>query len=249
MAQPDFSKIRSFEDFRSLATDTSLSKYEKIGFPNAFRENKEALIFADILTKLPLLAEKGKTVLDIGPGCSDIPQMLIAVCEKNGHKLAFADSAEMLALLPEKDLIHKFAGFFPASAPAIENALGTVDMILCYSVFHYVYADTDYMAFIEACVSLLRGGGQMLLGDIPNLDKRNRFFASENGIAFHKRYMNTDELPVLTVNTPELNAIDDTVLDRIVARVRSLGCDAYIVPQPDDLPMANRRDDLIIRKP
>jgi hypothetical protein len=34
----------------------------------------------------------------------------------------------------------------------------------------------------------------------------------------------------------------------LVLRARSAGFDAYLVPQPDDLPMANRREDMIIRR-
>lgn len=249
MKSMDFAAIKRFEDFKTLATDESLSKYEKIGFPNSFREGKEAEIFADIRAKLPLLDQKEKTILDIGAGCSDMPHLMLDHCRKQNHQLAFADSAEMLALLPDAPGVHKFPGFFPTTGDAIAKQFGGVDVILCYSVFHYIFADTDYLAFIDASIALLNGGGDMLIGDIPNLDKRNRFFASANGIAFHRAYMKTDDLPVITPNSPELNAIDDKVLDGIVTRARSLGCDAYILPQPAGLPMANRRDDILIRKP
>lgn len=245
----DFAAVKRFEDFRTLATDGSLSKYERIGFPDSFREGKERLIFEDIRAKLPLLDQQGKTVLDIGPGCSDIPQMMHAHCEAHQHQWVVADSEEMLAHLPNAPFIHKIAGLFPHTAAEVKQQTGGVDVILCYSVFHYIYADTDYLGFIDASIALLNGGGQMLIGDIPNLDKRNRFFQSANGIAFHQQYMNTQELPPLTPNSPELNAIDDAVLDSIVAHVRMRGCDAYMVPQPESLPMANRRDDLLIRKP
>ncbi|MGA8895738.1 MAG: hypothetical protein WB539_10560, partial [Planktothrix agardhii] len=76
-----------FEDFRKMATDNSLSIYEKIGFPNTYREGKENLIFTDIVNKLDLLQSREKTVLDIGPGCSELPLMLIELCRRNGHKL------------------------------------------------------------------------------------------------------------------------------------------------------------------
>ena len=41
----------SFESFKLLAKDDSLSKYEKIGFPVHYREKFEHLIFNDIKTK------------------------------------------------------------------------------------------------------------------------------------------------------------------------------------------------------
>lgn len=249
MSKTDFLAIKGFEDFRVLAKDQSLSKYEKIGFPNSFRASKEGLIFQDICSKLPHILSLDKVILDIGPGCSEIPLMLMDLCEKNKHHLLFADCEEMLRLLPSRSGISKFPGFFPSSAPDIVSSVGRVDAILCYSVFHYIYVDIDYFLFLDVCLDLLNDGGQILLGDIPNLDKRNRFFSSKNGISFHQAYMNTADMPKLVINSAELNAIDEKVLDGIVGYARSRGCDAYIVPQPEFLPMANRRDDLIIRKP
>ena len=38
----------TFDDFRRMAADESLSRYEKIGFPNAYREGKEEAIWRDI---------------------------------------------------------------------------------------------------------------------------------------------------------------------------------------------------------
>lgn len=249
MNKTDFLAIRGFEDFRNLAKDQSLSMYEKIGFPDSFRASKERLIFQDICNKLPHILSVDKVVLDIGPGCSEIPLMLIELCEKNKHHLLFADCEEMLMLLPSRVGISKFPGFFPSTAAEIAGSIGRVDAILCYSVFHYIYVDINHFTFLDACLNLLNDGGQILLGDIPNLDKRNRFFKSKNGIAFHRAYMNTKDMPELVINSPELNAIDETVLDGIIKYVRDRGCDAYLLPQPDTLPMANRRDDLIIRKP
>lgn len=247
MEQKDFDKIKTYDDFRHLATNESLSKYEKIGFPNSFRSGKEEAIFADIRAKCPVLEEKGKIVLDIGPGCSELPHMLASLCEKQNHTLLLADSEEMLAHLPDKDFIRKFSGFFPATKPAIAAAFPKVDAIICYSVFHYIFAETDVNGFIDACADLLNDGGQMILGDIPNISKRIRFFSSPNGVAFHKAYMKTDQPPVIPAIQP--GDIDDKVLHDIVLRAQKTGCDAYVVPQPADLPMANRRDDIIIRKP
>lgn len=249
MEQKDFDKIKTYDDFRHLAVDGSLSKYEKIGFPNAFRSGKEDAIFQDIRAKVPMLDEKNKIILDIGPGCSDLPQLLIGHCQKQGHRLILADSQEMLDLLPDKDFIRKVPGFFPDTKQAIETNGTKVDAIVSYSVFHYIFEETDVPAFIAACIDLLNDGGQMLLGDIPNVSKRKRFFASNTGIAFHKAYMKTDEAPVVDFAAAEDGMINDAVLDAIVKQARALRCDAYILPQPADLPMANRRDDLIIRKP
>src|SRR5689334_7532847 len=54
MTIDDFSRFENltFEQFRRLALDARLSKYEKIGFPDSYREGLEALIFEDIRSKL-----------------------------------------------------------------------------------------------------------------------------------------------------------------------------------------------------
>src|SRR5688572_29362806 len=107
-----FAKL-GFDDFRKLAADKSLSAYEKIGFPNSYRENREAEIFADILAKIPALSRPGMVVLDIGPGCSDLPRMLIAHCSSLGHELHMVDSAEMLDQIDDSADVHKTAAFYP----------------------------------------------------------------------------------------------------------------------------------------
>ena len=55
--QKSFTNI-GFEDFRALAQDASLSKYERIGFPDSYREGLEQCIFADILGKLGNLLKR-----------------------------------------------------------------------------------------------------------------------------------------------------------------------------------------------
>ena len=43
--------------------------------------------------------------------------------------------------------------------------------------------------------------------------------------------------------------IDDAVVFSILGRARAAGFDAYVVPQAPDLPMANRREDILIMSP
>jgi len=89
----------------------------------------------------------------------------------------------------------------------------------------------------------------MLIGDIPNVSKRKRFFASATGVRFHKDYMKTDEAPVVEFNTIEPDQIDDAVVMALIQRARSQGYDAYVLPQAPDLPLSNRREDILITRP
>jgi hypothetical protein len=52
----------------------------------------------------------------------------------------------------------------------------------------------------------------------------------------------------IEINAFERGKIDDAVVLALVARARAQGFDAYIIPQPDDLPLANRREDILMRR-
>lgn len=239
----------SFEDFKKLAQDETLSKYERIGFPSSYRSGKEGDIFQDILAKLSALHEKHKTVLDIGPGCSDLPEMLINLCRENQHSLTLIDSVEMLAHLPDDPVVHKVASLYPNCPDVILDLKGKVNVILCYSVFQYILVEVAFFRFLDISLSLLAPGGQFLIGDIPNISKRKRFFASETGIRFHQEFMKTTELPNVSFNEIEHDQIDDAVVFALLQRARAQGFDAYLLPQSSNLPMANRREDILIVRP
>ncbi len=241
----------NFATFQKMAQDKKLNQYEKIGFPTKYRQGKEEIIFADILQKLPLLKNGKKlNVLDIGPGCSDLPNYTVTLCKKNGNKLTWCDSSEMLANLPNEKFITKIPGPFPETFDAVkkQNPHG-FDVIICYSVFHYIAFEHNIFTFLDKALLLLKDGGQMIIGDIPNFSKRQRFFASKNGIKFHQTFMKTKELPQVEYNTIKEKVIDESMLDAMINRARFSGFDAYLVPQNSELPMSNRRDDLIIQKP
>lgn len=248
----DYSRFANlgFEDFRRLATAQSLSQYERIGFPNEYRKGKEEHIFGDITRKLRNLSREGKLVLDIGPGCSGLPLMLIELCRRKEHKLILIDSLEMLDQLPDEPFITKVPAYYPQECGWLfDEYAGQIDVLLTYSVLHYVYAEGNLFGFLDRSLSLLTDGGEMLIGDIPNISKRKRFFNSPNGIRFHQQFTGTNEIPAVSFNVSEEGQIDDAVMLSLLMRCRNAGYDAYWLPQADELPMANRREDILIRKP
>jgi 2-polyprenyl-3-methyl-5-hydroxy-6-metoxy-1,4-benzoquinol methylase len=239
-----------FEGFKALARDPSLSPNEKVGFPDSYRAGKEKLILRDIAGKLTGLAQKGKAVLDIGPGCGGVATALIDLCRRRGHRLTLIDSAEMLALLPDAPSVSKIAGRFPDDCRDFLAAYrGRFDAILVYSVLQYVFAESNVFAFLDRSLELLADGGRLLIGDIPNQSMRKRFFSSESGIRFHQRFTGTDERPSIEHNVLEPGRIDDAVVLSLVQRARAAGFHAYLVPQAPALPMTNRREDILIVKP
>lgn len=259
--RPDLARARQvdlaavdldYEGFRALARNPHLNAQEKIGFPSAYRDGYEPAILDDIAAKLPMLREaEGKLIVDIGPGCAALPRMIVEICRERRHRLVLVDSPEMLALLPDIDGVTvKCAGLFPHNTAAVAEAAGApADAILCYSVLHYIYVDSNLFDFVDAVAGLLAPGGRALIGDIPNASKRRRFFASETGQRFHRAFTGSDEPYPVNWNAPMPGKIDDAVLAGLIARAQGAGCDAYLLPQASGLPMANRRDDLLIARP
>jgi hypothetical protein len=109
--------------------------------------------------------------------------------------------------------------------------------------------EASFWRFIDSSLELLAPGGQMLIGDIPNVSKRKRFFASDAGVKFHREFMQTPDRPSVDFRAVETDKIDDAVILGVIMRARAQGCDAYWLPQPGTLPMANRREDILIVKP
>ena len=249
-ADNDMFEKLTFEGFKKLAKSDDLSPYEKIGFPNSYREGKEEIILSDIVSKLGNLSKRNQTVLDIGPGCSGLAFMIIDLCRRQGHTLLLADSEEMLDHLPDEDFIIKLAGLYPRDCADLFNRYASkVGVILTYSVLQYVFVESNIFDFLDHSLTLLAEGGQMLIGDIPNVSKRKRFFSSKNGARFHQAFTQTEEIPSVNFNTIEAGQIDDAVILSLLLRCRASGCDAYVLPQGAELPMANRREDILIMRP
>jgi 2-polyprenyl-3-methyl-5-hydroxy-6-metoxy-1,4-benzoquinol methylase len=240
----------TFDGFKDLARDETLTPHERIGFPDSYREGKSEAILDDVASKLTVLSGRGKHVLDIGPGCGELALRLIDLCRTRGHKLALVDSREVLARLPDAPFLTKIAARFPEEcAGEIARRKGTVDAILSYSVLQYVHAERDVFAFLDAATGLLAHGGAMLIGDIPNLSKRRRFLESPAGVRFHRELTGRDDAPPVPNGPTPAGAIDDEVLLALVGRARSAGFDAYLMPQAPDVPLENRREDLLVRRP
>jgi len=239
----------NYDKFKKMALDGSLLAHEKVGFPNTYRNGKESLIWQDICSKLTNLTLPNKLILDIGPGCSQLPLLLLDQASKNNARVVLCDSREMLSQLPDLEHVKKVEGPFPDCWYYLSKYAGSVDAIIVYSVFHYVFGYQKQYEFFNRCIELLAPGGQLLIGDLPNYSKRMRFFRSPAGIEFHKQYSGRDEWPSFSSPDATQNRLDDAMILALIAHARQSGCDSYVVPQATELPMANRREDILIVRP
>ena len=249
MADNEWFIPETFEHFKKLATNPSLSAYEKIGFPNSYRLGYELEIFRDISTKLTNLSKPKIKILDIGPGVSDLPKFLIDLANSNNSQLYLLDSLEMLDQLPGNIYVTKIPGRFPEVVESSNIKKQELDVILMYSVLQYIAFESSLLGSIDAALDLLAPGGQFLIGDIPNLSMRKRFFSSENGASFHQVFMKTSEKPLVDYYDYPKNSLDDSVIFSIMMRARNRGFHAYCLPQAEGLPFHNRREDILIERP
>ena len=240
----------SYDDFKALATEEGLSPDERIGFGDSYREGREAAILQDLRAKLTNLDVPGRIVVDIGCGCGTLALELISFCRKMSHLHVLMDAEEVLARLPDDPHLRKISGRFPQESGASVQALkGRADVVISYSVLQVSMLDSNPFDFLDRALELLAPGGQLLVGDIPNQSMRRRFFSSEAGRAFHKSFTSTDTEPEVVFGAIELEKIDDSIVIGLVMRARAAGFDAFLLPQRPDLVFANRREDLLCRRP
>jgi 2-polyprenyl-3-methyl-5-hydroxy-6-metoxy-1,4-benzoquinol methylase len=250
MEQPEYLRELTYEDFQRLARKESLTANQKIGFPEEYRHGRAGQILNDIRGKLPALARTGSTILDIGCGCSDLPVTMAVEAASMSQALTLVDSLEMLDQLPPlPPTVEKVVARYPDCPDLLAKLEGKLDAILVYSVIQYVFNSGNIFEFLDQSLKLLAPQGRMLIGDIPNLSMRKRFFASDNGVRYHQAFSQSSELPDVGFNKLELGKVDDAIVLALVSRARAAGFHGYVMPQDDSLPMANRREDVLIVRP
>jgi hypothetical protein len=102
--------------------------------------------------------------------------------------------------------------------------------------------------FVDQAAELLAEGGQFLIGDIPNATMRKRFIVSAAGKAYHQLHYARLPEPTAEFNKLDFGEIDDGVIFGLIARARGSGFHAFLLPQGPELPMATRREDILIVK-
>lgn len=157
------------------------------------------------------------------------------------------DSKEMLDNLPDGDYI-KVPAKFPECQDFIEAHKNSFDVIVIYSVLHHVFFHQNVFSFLDNAVYLLKNQGELLLGDIPNISKKKRFLSSKYGAEFYKKWNQTNEDPVVEWQSLEKLQIDDSFIINILMRYRNMGCETYLLPQAENLPMCYTREDILIKK-
>lgn len=217
----------TFNYFKDKAKDISLTLEEKMGFSKEHRLGKDSLFLDFFLKVIPNLNNNKIAVLDIGSGCGELVTLLYNYLLETRSTLTLIDSEEMLSNISLK--IEKVAGRFPQELSTfISENQNKYDVIIINSVLQHVWLDSNPFSFIEEALTLLKKEGYLLLGDIPNYSKAQRYFK-------------------LQENLPQ-ERIDDSILLSIVSRLRSKGYESYLIPHSKDLPLKDRRENILVYK-
>lgn len=245
-----------FEFFKGRATRDDLSPDERSGFQARHRDNKSPVTAEDILQKLGPSLQEGSTLIDIGCGCSALTTELISRTSQVGLDLILVDSEEVLAALGDTpDHVTTSAHRFPDDLAFLDQFRGRSSAVLMYSVIQCVGREQKPIDLLLTATELLSSQGRLLVGDIPNQSKKNRYLSSEFGQRFNSEWqqaIGVENLKGLADSPPQnssfSHSFDDHALLEIITRIRESGHEAYILPQPEGLAMNWTREDLLIFK-
>jgi len=134
-----------------------------------------------------------------------------------------------------------------------------INKIIIYSVLQYMRSFEELMVFTNKALNSIPSGGKILIGDIPNSDRRRFFNASPRGKQFHEAWektrheSKTDEEKrrdeIFKDNKVEgLIDFNDDLIFEFMRTLRKEGHEVYLLPQPNHLPFGNTREDILIIK-
>jgi ubiquinone/menaquinone biosynthesis C-methylase UbiE len=234
---------KSFTNYAQIAETKNIGHTEVAG-RYAFQAAAERRIILDVADKLKL--ESNDSLLEIGCGPGNLLLPLSFIVEKSYGIDNAAALKRMKNRAGNTDMITALPGdFLQMELPDVRYT-----KILIYSVLHYLSTIDEAERFISRALGLLSPGGRLLIGDLPNSDKRARWSNSESGkeqtATWYAQVSNAGQHP-LSFQPPDerlININDETVFS-IMKKGRALGYESYLLPQKSNLPFGNTREDIL----
>jgi cyclopropane fatty-acyl-phospholipid synthase-like methyltransferase len=245
--QPKLQESQSV--FVQIARDAQ-SNYSEVAGRYGFQADAERRMLADVMAKLEI--EPHHRLLDFGcgPGTLAIPLSFVS-----GDVTAVDQQASIE--IARKRFSDSHVKWVVGGFPGVELE-GPFDRIVVYSVLQYLPTTALLLEFIDFAIDLLAPGGRMMIGEMPNTDKRARFEKSAAGKAFAAEWEEMkkawpkerlDDYIAINDTMDKLNVFNDEIIYSMMRRANERGAHAYLVPEPANLPYGHTRDDLIIAKP
>jgi ubiquinone/menaquinone biosynthesis C-methylase UbiE len=244
------------EFYNNLAVNTK-NKACQNGAMFAVDKKLYRKIFNDINGKMHFTTED--VVLDIGCGNGAIAEFIAPVVKK----IILLDGAPKMLEFAKQTAKNFTNVEFRLADINKENdftTLGNFDKIMCYSVAHYLDNYNRFEALLEEMINAIKPGGRILVGDIPLIDKREKYLQDRkkriflNFFSNIKYYVKKTATKLITAKTKPSADLKDNVSfnrEKIMATIKKLqteNLNLSLVGQQRGLPFFNSREDLLIVK-
>lgn len=234
----------SYENYKKRAGNKGLNDTEIAG-RYGFQVIEERRTIRDIINKLDIQATDNLLDIGCGPGNLLIP-LSFFVSEACG----IDNDAAIERLLHKSENLKNIRGIAGNFLDIDIADTQRYSKILIYDVIQYLSSHEDVEIFLSKALSLLKQDGKMLIGDIPNTDKKRRYENSPEGRlqidAWKKKIAESNEPQLDLPVDPDLVKTNDNLYISILAIARKKGFESYLLPQPDGLAFNKTRDDILI---
>ena len=233
---------KSNKSYKNLTKNKKVLPTEKAG-RYKWQQGKEIIIFNDIKKKL--IFKKNDNFLDIGCGCGPLTDLLVNYCQKNNINVTLCDIPPIIDLLKKKFKRFKNIEYIDQEFQKIK-IINKYDKILCYSVIQCVDSPLN---FTKKIISLINEKGKVLIGDIPNINKKFRFLQSEFGWKYEKNnFSNKITFKQFKKITKQNKKIDDDYILKILLYCRKLNKSSNVIKQNQNLPFSYTREDILVEE-
>jgi SAM-dependent methyltransferase len=213
----------------------------------SFQRDAERLVVGDVATKLAL--HPGDTLLEIGFGAGALCVPLSYVVDRITGIDHPAVVKRFEIGFPGLKNISLLAGNFLEM-----NGVPIHSKVLVYGVLQCLANLDEVVAFIDKALQSLAPGGKMLVGDVPNVDRKDRFLSSPQGKAFSDHWpqvASADNDRFKLSDMPKDNQLvelgDESIL-KVMQIFRAKGVEVFSLPEPAGLPFGHTREDLLFTK-
>lgn len=237
----------SFDNYARLAQLQEADNTEVAG-RYTFQSSAERRIIKDVTEKLALDSDDSLLEIGCGPGNLLLPlSYQVARCASIDNHAALE---RLTARCGTPMHIETYSGDFLS----MELPGSLFSKVLIYSVLQYVDSQASAIHFLRRALSLLRPGGRLLLGDLPNQDKKRRFTQSQAGVLASQEWLAlvSDAGAHPLSGLPEddrLLVVNDDLLLTLLKCGRAEGYESYLLSQPAGLPFGHTREDLLFVAP
>lgn len=232
----------AFENYGLMVTQ-GLSFTEQSGrYPS--QELNERRILSDVMAKLEISPEDSLIDIGCGPG-----QLLLPLSFVVDRALGI-DHPEVVATLQQRGFGNQVS-FLSGDFLEVDTGALSAKKILCYSVIQNLESESDLYRFLDKAYAMLEPGGKMLIGDISNVNRKERFQASRFGEEFERKWA-SENLSSSSVDMGRLSPardrieFNDELVCSVLLHARRQGYDSFVLRQPADLPWGYTREDILI---